>query len=224
MADTSYSDLNIVALGDSITYSVNHATGWVSQLQSMFPDARIVNAGVPGDTLSGMAVRMQSYVPEAGKQNIMIIWGGTNDLLSGSDPATAAAALAGLVGEAKSEGWETWVVDALPRDDVGQAYIQQFDSDAYATVSADRFIDMYSYFTSFTGASETSLYCSDEVHPNSAGDARIVSVMAADIESATDSSGVSVLLGRETAASVSSTGASILGLSKSQSGVAMAQS
>jgi len=91
MADTSSGDLNIVALGDSITYPINHATGWVIQLQPMFPDAQITNAVVPGNTLSEMEVRMQSYVSEAGKENSMIIWRGTNDLPSGTNPTTAAS-------------------------------------------------------------------------------------------------------------------------------------
>jgi lysophospholipase L1-like esterase len=219
MADTSSGDLNIVALGDSITYSVNHATGWVTQLQSMFPDATITNAGVSGNTLSQMEVRMQSYTPEAGKENIMIIWGGTNDLLAGTDPAAAASELASLVSEAKSEGWVTWVVDALPRTDVSQTNIEQFDVDVYTTVAADRFIDMYSYFTSSLNSPVTSLYSSDDVHPGTTGDKLIASVMAADIESTVDSAGSLAFPGQKMATSVSSsgTGTSIVALAQYQS-------
>jgi len=204
MAETAYANLDIVALGDSITYSINHSDGWVAQLRALYPDATIINAGECADTLSQMEARMQSYVPVAGKRNIMIIWGGTNDLLLGSDPATAASDLASLVNEAKAEGWETWVVDALPRADVSQEAVQQFDSDVFGAVAADRFIDMYSYFTSGTGAADTALYAESPkyVHPNAQGDALIASVMAANIGNAVASADPLASLSRGLATSV----------------------
>src|SRR5262245_57897999 len=73
----------IVALGDSNTagWGVGSANSFPSQLNAMLAQrgyrARIVNAGVSGDTLGGMLGRLDASVP-AGTR-LVIVQGGYND-------------------------------------------------------------------------------------------------------------------------------------------------
>jgi acyl-CoA thioesterase-1 len=86
--------VNIVALGASNTYGhgrgrtnggVEPSQAWPAQLQSMLRakgvDARVRNAGIPGDTTSGMLARLGSAVPEG--TQLVILQPGGNDARRG---------------------------------------------------------------------------------------------------------------------------------------------
>jgi lysophospholipase L1-like esterase len=234
MADPS--ELNIVALGDSITYDVNHATGWVAQLQAMFPGAQITNAGVPSDTLEQMAVRMQNYTPEPGKLNIMIIWGGTNDLAS-IGPGDTPDLLSSLVTQANNDGWQTWVVNTLPRWCFSLSEVAGFDAseqnvvtslDAQSAVPENQYIDMYSHFLTSSGTVNTSLYneSPEYTHPNAQGDAVITGVMSGYIQQALSNNtltAANVAFSNLTPGNMSG-GVDSFGLSKGQSSLFATQS
>ena len=87
--------VNIVAMGASNTYGMGQGktNGGVSsdkaypaQLEAMLRargvDARVSNAGVPGDTTAGMLARLSSAVPNG--TNIVILQPGGNDERKGS--------------------------------------------------------------------------------------------------------------------------------------------
>lgn len=66
---------DIVMAGDSIT-----AAGRWSE---MFPDARIVNRGIPGDTVSGLLARARTIAATRPRSIFVLI--GINDVLGGND-------------------------------------------------------------------------------------------------------------------------------------------
>jgi acyl-CoA thioesterase-1 len=85
---------NIVALGASNTYGhgrgrtnggVEPSQAWPAQLQSMLRakglDARVKNAGIPGDTTAGMLARLGSAVPDG--TQLVIFQPGGNDARRG---------------------------------------------------------------------------------------------------------------------------------------------
>jgi acyl-CoA thioesterase I len=76
----------IVALGDSITHGegVSLDEAFPAQLEKMLRgsgfNAKVINAGVDGDTTDRMLMRMNSVIPPTTK--IVIVQGGRNDFMS----------------------------------------------------------------------------------------------------------------------------------------------
>ncbi|WP_223035030.1 GDSL-type esterase/lipase family protein [Hanstruepera marina] len=75
--------MNVLCLGDSLTetYGINPEFGWVELLKSALK-INTINAGICGDTTSGMLSRCESLLLKH-KPSHLIILGGTNDLWFG---------------------------------------------------------------------------------------------------------------------------------------------
>ncbi|WP_250434528.1 GDSL-type esterase/lipase family protein [Hanstruepera flava] len=75
--------MKVLCLGDSLTetYGINPDLGWVELLKKT-PKISTVNAGICGDTTSGMLTRCESLLIKH-KPTHLIILGGTNDLWFG---------------------------------------------------------------------------------------------------------------------------------------------
>jgi lysophospholipase L1-like esterase len=194
--------LNIVCLGDSITADVADVTcgtktGWIDQLQAAFPGDTFTNAGVPGNNLEMMSTRLQNYSIVPGQDNVMVIWGGTNDFAPGGGgpfAATAAApvvnALATVVAKAEAAGWDAYVVSMLPRCCDPQAVADAYNAGARTLVDAAHFIDLAPLFQNTDGTANTSLYFETNTtgqwtHPDQQGDDLIASAMFKVVQSMT---------------------------------------
>ena len=70
---------SLVCLGDSITAAAN---GYVSVLQQMLPDNKIINAGVPGEKTANALMRFKTDVL-AHKPDALSIFFGANDSVIG---------------------------------------------------------------------------------------------------------------------------------------------
>ena len=87
--------IRIVALGDSNTagFGVARQEAFPAQLEALLRttgyDAQVFNAGISGDTTSGMLARLDSAAPPG--TQIVIVQGGYNDLQRGSSPAAIMA-------------------------------------------------------------------------------------------------------------------------------------
>lgn len=96
----------VVALGDSNTagWGVGQMNAFPSQLNGMLArrgyNARIVNAGVNGDTLGGMLSRLDSSVP-AGTR-LVIVQGGYNDLIRGTPRDVIIARMQGILAQLRA--------------------------------------------------------------------------------------------------------------------------
>ncbi len=72
----------VVFLGDSITQ------GWGNRLQEAFPEMKIANRGISGDTTRGMLVRLQEDVLGLNPAAVVLLLG-TNDIEVGIEPEAA---------------------------------------------------------------------------------------------------------------------------------------
>ena len=90
--------MELICLGDSLTYGygIRRALRWSSLVGEQL-DIPVVNCGVNGDTTGGMLARLQSDVldrlspTERQRRNLVLVMGGTNDILfSGSDQSARA--------------------------------------------------------------------------------------------------------------------------------------
>ena len=85
----------IVALGDSNTagFGVGRQRAFPAQLEALLRTtgygAQVFNAGISGDTTSGMLARLDSAAPQG--TQIVIVQGGYNDLRRGSSPTAITA-------------------------------------------------------------------------------------------------------------------------------------
>ncbi len=83
-ANTAQNDVGaVVFLGDSITQ------GWGSLLARDFPDLKVANRGISGDTTRGVLYRLDADVLSLHPKAVVLLIG-TNDLSAGADPADVA--------------------------------------------------------------------------------------------------------------------------------------
>jgi acyl-CoA thioesterase-1 len=134
--------VTIVALGASNTYGkgrgahpggVVQSQAYPAQLQALLKakgiDARVINAGIPGDTTAGMLARLNSAVPSGTR--IVILQTGGNDARRGLG-AEAAGNTAQITSKLRERGIKVILLDRLDayappstRDPDGQHYNAQ---------------------------------------------------------------------------------------------------
>jgi acyl-CoA thioesterase I len=141
--------VNIVALGASNTYGkgkgahpggVPPSQAYPAQLQALLKakgvDARVANAGIPGDTTGGMLARLNSAVPNG--THIVILQTGGNDARRGL-AGEAAGNTARITGKLQARGIKVIMLDRpgayapkSTRDPDGQ----HFNAQGHAAIAA----------------------------------------------------------------------------------------
>jgi len=131
----------------------------------------VVNAGVSGETSSGLLDRLDWLL--RGSFDVMVLETGANDGLRGLPPATLSSNLDAALTRIKAKRPEARVVliqmEALPN--LGRAYAAQFHA-VYPTISQKHGVPLLPFLLTDV-AGHGSLNQSDGVHPNYAGE-RIV--------------------------------------------------
>lgn len=178
----------IAALGDSLTqgYGLPAEEGFVPQLQGWLDaegvEAKILNAGVSGDTTAGGLARVDwTLTPEV---DAMIVTLGGNDLLRGLDPAQARGNMDGILSAAKKAEVEVLLVGMSAPGNYGAGYKAEFEglypdlAEAYGTLFyPDFFTGLLAEEKNAASArSETvqRYFQGDGIHPNAEGVALIV--------------------------------------------------
>jgi len=93
-AESSKQDLgSVVLFGDSITQ------GWPN-LDSYFPNLKIANRGISGDTTRGMLIRLEQDVISVKPRGVVLLMG-TNDLEEGALPETIAKNVSSIIQQLK---------------------------------------------------------------------------------------------------------------------------
>ncbi|MFN3641343.1 MAG: arylesterase [Gemmobacter sp.] len=173
----------IVALGDSLTqgYGLPEAQGFVPQLEAWLADqgrpARVINAGVSGDTTAGGAARVGWALADGA--DAMIVTLGGNDLLRGIDPAASRANLAAILSAAADKGVPVLLVAMEAPGNYGPEYKAEFDG-IYAALAAEYDAILARAFLAplldGTGspADIARFLQADGIHPNAEGVRRIV--------------------------------------------------
>ncbi|MEQ5828000.1 arylesterase [Sulfitobacter sp. NFXS29] len=178
----------IAALGDSLTqgYGLPAEEGFVPQLQAWLDaegvEAKIVNAGVSGDTTAGGRARVDwTLTPDV---DAMIVTLGGNDMLRGLDPAQARGNIEDILAAAKRAEVEVLLVGMSAPGNYGAGYKADFEA-LYPDLAEAHGTQFYPDF--FTGLlaeekgaasarSETiqRYFQGDGIHPNAEGVALIV--------------------------------------------------
>lgn len=178
--------MTVAALGDSLTqgYGLPQNDGFVPQLERWLNaqgvEARVLNAGVSGDTTAGGLSRVGwTLTPEV---DAMIVALGGNDLLRGIDPAASRANLDGILEAADAAGVEVLLVGMSAPGNYGPEYKQAFDAMYPDLAEAHGTLYMDSFFAGLTdlpdrGAAMRDYMQADGIHPSAEGVALIVEAL-----------------------------------------------
>lgn len=181
-APAAADEVTIAALGDSLTqgYGLREDAGFVPQLQAWLDaegvEARVVNAGVSGDTTAGGLSRVAWTLTL--DVDAMIVALGGNDLLRGISPEVARANLDGILRAAEEAEVEVLLVGMEAPGNYGPDYKAAFDAiypelaAEYDTLLLDSF---FAGLPSDNLAEVSAFFQADGIHPNAEGVARIVS-------------------------------------------------
>lgn len=182
-------EVTVLAFGDSLTqgYGLPQADGLVPQLQRWLDaqgeSARLINAGVSGDTTAGGAARIDWSLTD--DVDAMILTLGGNDLLRGIDPALTRANLDQIITAAKARKVEVLLVGMLASRNYGSDFKASFDK-TYPDLAAQHDVLLFPYFFqglgSGTPAEMQPFFQRDGIHPSADGVARIVEALGPAVQ------------------------------------------
>ncbi|MDW3223064.1 MAG: arylesterase [Paracoccaceae bacterium] len=185
----SAQEVVIAALGDSLTqgYGLVTEDGFVPQLQAWLEaqgaEARLINAGVSGDTTAGGLSRAAwTLTPEV---DAMIVALGGNDLLRGIDPSVSRSNLDGILQAASEAEVEVLLVGMQAPGNYGPDYKAAFDAiypelaGIYDVLLAPSF---FAGISAQNDPAEARAYMQpDGIHPNASGVIKIVAALGPDV-------------------------------------------
>lgn len=173
----------IAALGDSLTagFGLPAEEGFVPQLSRWLAqrgvDARLVNAGVSGDTTAGGLARIDWTLTE--EVDAVILALGGNDLLRGIDPAVSRQNLRDILSRIDERGLPVLLIGIDAPSNYGAEFEAEFEG-MYAELAREFEAELYPDF--FAGIAATGERAAalkkyiqpDGIHPNAAGVALMV--------------------------------------------------
>ncbi len=169
--------LTIVAFGDSLTagYELPPSAAFPAQLERAlaaagYPDVRVLNAGVSGDTTAGGLARFDWAVPETADAVILEL--GANDALRGVPVETARDNLAKILDKLEKRGTPVLIAGVPAIANWGEDYQRAF-SEVFGTLAERYGAILYDDFLNGL-AGEPDLVLPDGLHPSEKGVAVIV--------------------------------------------------
>jgi acyl-CoA thioesterase-1 len=180
VAPAAMANTVIVALGDSLTagYGLPPEDAFPAQLEARLKrqgtDARVVNAGVSGDTSTGGLARLDWALADA--PDLVIVELGANDALRGISPALTRANLDAILARLVAQGVKVLLTGMRAPPNLGRDYGGEFDV-IYPELAAKHRVALYPFFLEGVAA-EPGLNQHDGIHPNAEGVAIIVERLA----------------------------------------------
>ncbi|HEY4943360.1 MAG TPA: arylesterase [Rhizomicrobium sp.] len=163
--------IKILALGTSLTQGYGVAPGFdftavlEARLKASGIDAKLINAGVSGDTSAGGLARLDWSL--ADRPDAAIIELGSNDALRGQAPAETEKNLAAILTRLKAARIPVLLTGMLAPRNLGPEYARAFDP-IYPRL-AKQFGTLFYPFMLDGVAMNPNLNQADGIHPNPAG-------------------------------------------------------
>ncbi|MGB7404138.1 MAG: arylesterase [Pacificimonas sp.] len=164
----------VLAFGDSLTagYRLDAGDGFAPQLERELKrrgvEARVVNAGVSGDTSAGGRQRIswtldnQEVTPD-----LVILELGANDMLRGLDPKETLRNLNAIIEEIHSREIDVLIAGMLATPNVGEENFRYFNR-IYPFLARRHSVPLYPFF--MRGVALRRQYLLDDyLHPNEEG-------------------------------------------------------
>jgi acyl-CoA thioesterase I len=161
----------ILDFGDSLTagYGLMPEQAFPAQLEGWLRahgvPARVVNAGVSGDTTAGGVARLDWAL--ADKPDVVILALGSNDALRGIDPATVRANLDTMLEKINAIGAKVLLLGMQAPPNWGRSYDQAFNQ-IFPELASKHGAVLYPFFLEGV-AMKPELNQPDGLHPNERG-------------------------------------------------------
>lgn len=182
-ASVRAAELRVLALGDSLTagYNLPADAAFPAQLEKALRgkgvQARVINAGVSGDTTAGGLARLDWALADRPSHALVAL--GANDMLRGLSPEQAKANLDRIVARLKQEGVKVMLVGMLAAPNLGADYGGRFNA-IFPDLAKKHDVPLYPFFLDEV-ASNPKLNLGDGLHPNREGVAIMVRKMLPQI-------------------------------------------
>ena len=170
----------ILDFGDSLTagYGLPRGEAFPVQLQAWLHEhgieARVINAGVSGDTTAGGLARLDWAL--ADKPDLVILALGSNDALRGIEPATVRDNLDKMIEKLQASGAKVLLLGMLAPTNWGAEYKRAFDR-IFPELAQVHHLPLYPFFLEGV-AMKPELNQPDGLHPNEHGVAVLVDRIA----------------------------------------------
>ncbi len=187
-------EITILALGDSLVagYGLVPGEGFVPQMEAWLEengeDARVINAGVSGDTTQGGLSRVEWALSD--EVDAMIVALGGNDVLRGIDPAVARENLDGIMQVADARDLPVLLIGLPAASNYGADYKAEFDA-IYPELAAkwDALVEP-DFFKGLDvqgdPAAAREWMQADGLHPTAGGVERIVAALGPSVQKLID--------------------------------------
>jgi acyl-CoA thioesterase I len=170
----------ILDFGDSLTagYGLPAGQAFPARLEAWLDQrgigARVVNAGVSGDTTAGGLARLDWAL--ADKPDLVILALGANDALRGIDPSTVRENLDKMIGKIEVSGAKVLLLGMLAPPNWGEEYRHAFD-EIFPELARTHHLPLYPFFLEGV-AMKPELNQPDGLHPNERGVAVLIDRIA----------------------------------------------
>ena len=170
----------IVAFGDSISAGLGLPSeqAFPARLEAKLHDqgiaARVVNAGVSGDTTAGGVARLDWML--ADKPAVVILELGANDALRGIDPASVRTNLERMIDKIQASGAKLLLLGMKAPPNWGEDYQRAFDR-IYPELADAHHVPLDPFFLEGV-AMDPNMNQADGLHPNAKGVAIMVDHIA----------------------------------------------
>jgi acyl-CoA thioesterase-1 len=168
--------LDVLAFGNSLVsgYGLAESAAFPARLEAALIgqgiEARVVNAGVAGDTTAAALARLDWALGD--KPDLVIVELGANDALRGLDPSATRANLDAMLKRLDEAGVRVLLAGMLAPRNLGAEYAAGFDS-IFPDLARMHGVELYPFFLDGVAA-DPSLNQPDGIHPNEAGVQAIV--------------------------------------------------
>lgn len=180
---------DILAFGDSLFagYNVPKDDSYPAKLEGALREAgvnaRVINAGVSGDTSAAGRQRFEFTLnAQEEAPDLLILELGGNDLLRGIDPAQTRANLAAMIETAQARGIDVLLMGMQAPPNVGPEFQAEF-SGLYASLAEEYGVTLIANWVEDV-AMQPELIQSDRIHPTVEGIELLVESTVAEVKAA----------------------------------------
>lgn len=179
----------ILAFGDSLYagYRLNPGEGYPTRLEVALnaagTPARVVNAGVSGDTTAAALQRLAFTLDNQPVKPVLALVGlGGNDMLRGLPPAETRANLDAILTELDRRGIPAVLTGMLAAPNMGEDYARQFNA-IWPELAKQHKAALVPFFLQPVIGNK-ALMLDDNIHPNAQGVERIVAATQGQVAQA----------------------------------------
>ena len=176
--------ITLLALGDSLTSGLGLEASEAfpakleAALKSSYPELKIINGGVSGDTaVDGLARLDWALIDEVGG---LIVELGANDALRGLDVAQTETALNAIMVKAQLRNLPVLILGMKAPPNMGPDYVERFNG-LYPRIAVKYQALFYPFYLDGVAAN-ASLNQADGIHPNGQGVDVVVSKVMPSVE------------------------------------------